>query len=371
MLRVAYVIGEPKGHAVRGIDVYNKNLLPELQKLGKKRGFSIESITHHLPAQTGDAIIHWPYFDFFFDTLKPASGVKNVVTVYDCIPLIYSKHYPAGFRGMINFRQQKNALKKADAVITISETSKKDIVRFLDVPAEKIHVVYAGPGNPTSHKVLRGKQDGIKKKYDLPEKFILYVGDVNYNKNIVNLVKAIKIAKIPLVIVGRHATMLEDSVNYEVHLEGPRDMVRWFMGKLHPEISHYKKLLNEIGSTKLIRRLGFVEADELSAIYSLASAYCQPSFYEGFGMGVLEAFTAGVPVVDARTQALVEIAGDAARYVNPRDYKDIAKGLIKVISDDKLRKELVLKGKKRLKFFSWIKTAKLILDAYREVASGQ
>ena len=370
MLRVAYVIGEPKGHAVRGIDVYNKNLLPELQKLGKKRGFSIESITHHLPAQTGDAIIHWPYFDFFFDTLKPASGVKNVVTVYDCIPLIYSKHYPAGFRGMINFRQQKNALKKADAVITISETSKKDIVRFLDVPAEKIHVVYAGPGNPTSHKVLRGKQDGIKKKYDLPEKFILYVGDVNYNKNIVNLVKAIKIAKIPLVIVGKHATMLEDSVNYEVHLEGPRDMVRWFMGKPHPEISHYKELIDEIESTKLIRRLGFVETDELSAIYNLASIYCQPSFYEGFGMPVLEAFSSFVPVVAARTQALVEIASDAAYYVDPNDPKDIANGLKAVLDNLKIKDDLVKKGSKRSKEFSWEKTARLVIDVYKSLAGS-
>ena len=370
MWRVAYVHGDPKGHAVRGIGVYNKNLLPELQKLGKKSGLSIESITNQLPTQAGDDIIHWPYFDFFFDTLKPASGAKNVVTVYDCVPLIYPKHYPAGFRGMVNFRKQKNALKKADAVITISETSKKDIARFLGVPAQKIRVVYGSIGNRI-RVMSEESKIGIRKQYHLPERFVLYVGDVNYNKNVINLVRACKLAKLPLVIVGKHAIELEAKANFEVNLEGPRDLYRWFLNKPHPEVAHYKELLKEIEGTDLVKRLGFVKPIDFSAIFSLASVYCQPSFYEGLGMGVLEAFTAGIPVVDARTQALVEIAGDAAWYVNPRDYKDIATGLKKVISDDKLRKELILKGKKRLKFFSWVKTAKLVIDVYREVASGQ
>src|SRR3972149_9760559 len=148
-------------------------------------------------------IVHYPYFFPYALTLPPQkNGKKVVVTIQDLIHLVYPKQYPPGFRGRLNLLRQKSRLKNIDAVITISETSKKDIVRFLGISAEKIHVVYLAP-----RKVFKKLEIGdwkleIKKRYGLPDRYVLYVGDVNYNKNIPGLIQACKLAGIPLVIVG-------------------------------------------------------------------------------------------------------------------------------------------------------------------------
>ena len=371
MLRVGYVIGDPAGHAVRGIGVYNKNLLPVIQKLGKKEKIEVVSVADHRSLGTGHYdIVHWPYFDFFTSTLSLVGGQKTIVSIYDCIPLIYPKNYPSGVRGAINFWKQKHALGKVDAVITISDTSKKDIVRFLDVPSQKIHVVYGAPGNEVAPITDHGLLMTVQKKYALPSSFVLYVGDINYNKNVLNLVKACNLTKTPLVIVGKHATQIETIANFEVRLDGPRDMARWFLGKPHPEVAHYRDLLAQIAKSKHVIRLGFVDPLDLAVIYSLATVYCQPSFYEGLGMGVLEAFAAGLPVVASKAQALVEVAGKAALYFDPNSPDDIAAKITKVISDGALSSSLVKNGSERLRLFSWAKTAKLVLDVYKSLAAN-
>lgn len=327
------------GHAVRGIGTYTRNLELELKK---KEGVKIVG-------QKKDAdVVHYPYFDLFFNTLKPAKGKPTIVTIYDVIPLIYLKYYPPGIKGRLNFLRQKKALKGVSAVITISETSKKDIIRFLDVPQDKVYSIHLAPSPDFKKLEIGNWKLEITKRYSLPERFVLYVGDVNYNKNLSALAAACKKIGTPLVVVGKQA--VEENIDWS-----------------HPENKQFGKFIEEYGSDSLIRRVGFVPEDDLVKIYNLATVYCQPSFYEGFGLPILEAMACGTPVVAAKTQALVEIAEGVAVFVNPKSTNDIDSGLVSVLKNPELQGELSRKGLEHVKRFSWTKTADETIQVYQKV----
>lgn len=335
------------GHAVRGVGTYTRNLELELRK---RKDIRLVGQREH--ADT----VHYPYFDLFFNTLKPARDKPTVVTIYDVIPLIYPKHYPPGIRGKLNFLKQKRALRSVDAVTTISETSKKDIVRFLDVPQEKVHVIHLAPAKAfrkleigrAGTPLHGGVQLEITKRYDLPRRFVLYVGDVNYNKNLSALAAACKKIDTPLVVIGKQAT--EENIDWS-----------------HPENKQFREFIEEYRGDPLVRRIGFVPEEDLVKIYNLATVYCQPSFYEGFGLPVLEAMACGTPVVAAKTQALVEIAEGRAIFANPKVTSDIASGLVSVLENSELQRELGRKGLERVKRFSWTKTADETIQVYQKV----
>ncbi len=328
------------GHVVRGIGTYARSLEQELRKRE-----DIKLVDQEINAD----VVHYPYFDLFLNTLHIKKDQPTFVTIYDTIPLIYPKQYPPGVKGKLNFLKQKRALKNVSAVITISETSKKDIIRSLDVLQERVYVTQLAParifcklsGNSTLlHRSVE--------KYNLPERFVLYVGDVNYNKNLSALAAACKQINTPLVIVGKQAA--EENINWS-----------------HPENKEFRKFIEKYGSDPLVARVGFVPDEDLVKIYNLATIYCQPSFYEGFGLPVLEAMASGTPVVGAKTQALVETAEGAAVFVDPRVTSDIASGLIKVLKDPELQRELSRKGLEHVKRFSWTKTADETIQVYQKV----
>lgn len=344
------------GHKVRGVGFYTRELIKALKK---EKGVELVGSNYD--------ILHIPFFNPFFVSFPWKKESKIVVTIHDLIPLIYPKYYPPGFRGYIRFLLNKYLISRVNAIITDSETSKKDIVRFLGVPENKIYPIYLAPRR-TGGVASTALKRKIKERYNLPDKFVLYVGDVNYNKNIHNLVTACEIADIPLVICGKQALDIENLGQDLRVLRGPRDWIRFLFGKPHPELAHYKKLLTHFAKKNVIR-LGFVPDSELGVIFNLATIYCQPSFYEGFGLPVLEAFASGTPVVASRTQTLVEVARDAALFVNPKDPKDMAEGIKKVIGSKKLQGELSKKGLARVKEFSWQKTAKETLKVYEKVCS--
>lgn len=326
------------GDSVRGIGFHTKELIRELQMLQGKN-FKIDAVDFKTSDLSKYDIVHYPYFHPHALTLpfkKPSK--KVVVTIHDLIRLIYPEAYPPGFRGQINFLFQKFNLRNVDAVITISETSKKDIVRFLGISPEKIFVTYLAPQSV--------QENGeANKRHDLPEKFVLYVGDVNYNKNLLNLAKACKLARLKLVIVGKQSVIEDVDSNIEN--------------------KPWKEFLKLYKNDKDIIRLGFV--DNLDEIFKRASVYCQPSLYEGFGLPILEAFERGIPVVASRTQCLVEVGDNGCLYVDPLDPKDMASGLAEVVRNKKLASDLVRKGRLRLKDFSWRKCANETLEVYKKV----
>lgn len=341
MVKTIFIDNLPlkSGHAVRGMGMYTRNLLEYVKKdLKNDKKFQFDETNYDL--------IHYPYFDLFFNTLNHNSKSKFIVTIPDVIPLIYPKHYPSAMKGKLNFFKQKNSLKKASAIVTISETSKKDIVRLLDVGAEKIFVTYLAPN-------FKFKRIRIKKnKFKLPEKFVLYVGDVNYNKNLLTLVIACKEAKQKLVIVGKQA------INQDYD-------------KAHIENQPLRELQEKYGDDKDVIKLGFLSNEDLNEVWNLATIYCQPSLYEGFGLPVLEAMQAGVPVIASRTQALVEVAENAAMYFDSNNHKELSRKIKYLTSSKKVRNNFIKKGNLRVKDFSWPKTASQTVNVYKRVLSSK
>lgn len=345
-MKVAIDGGPLKGaDAIRGIGFHTKELIERLQKIKKLDLKVIDFSSNNLGEFD---ILHYPYFHPHFLTLPFFKhNAKIILTIHDLIRLIYPKSYPPGIKGSLRFLIQKFNLQNVDAIITISETSKKDIVRLLNIPAKKIHVIYLAPQSTTSN-FTKSKLAKLRAKYKLPSKFVLYVGDVNYNKNILNLAKACKLSKLPLVMVGKNASNNSiDNSNIENNI--------------------WNKFLKEFGTDKNIHRVGFIPTDELSGFYKLASVYCQPSLYEGFGLAILEAFMNECPVVASKTQALKEIGEDGCFYVDPNSCENMAQALFQVTEKKSLREQLVKNGKKRVGNFNWEKTAWQTYEVYRKI----
>ena len=257
--------------------------------------------------------------------------------------MIFPEHFPPGIRGNLKFQIQKFSLKNTKAIITDSENSKKDLFKYLNYPKNKIHVVPLAPAEEFKELKIENYKLKIKQKYQLPEKFILYVGDVNYNKNIPGLIKALSglKEKMSLVLVGK---AFKDE-----NLKETREILQ---------------LINSLKLEKKVLRLGWIPDKDLVAVYNLASVYCQPSFYEGFGLPVLEAMACGCPVVAAKTSSLSEICGSAAVMVDPNDINDMIRGLGEAINK---REELIKKGLLQAKKFSWQKTAQQTYEVYQKV----
>jgi len=327
----------------RGIGFYIKRLIEALKK--EKEIELVEIKDRKIPNEID--LIHYPYFSPFFISLPLFSRKKFIVTIHDLIPLVFPKAYPSGIRGKIKFEIQKVLLKRASRIITDSENSKKDIIKFLKIPEERIDIVFLAPGNNVKRIENKEFLAKLSNKFNLPKRFVLYVGDVNFNKNVIGIVKACRMVKIPLVIVGKQAVQSDfDADNIE-----NRSLA---------------ELISLTEGKKDIIKLGFLEEDELSGLYSLASVYCQPSFYEGFGLQILEAMTCGCPVVTSNISSLPEVAGKAALLVNPESTEEIAEGIRKMIEDKEFREKMVSAGFKQASKFGWEKTARETIKAYEK-----
>ncbi|MFC1649256.1 glycosyltransferase family 4 protein [Patescibacteria group bacterium] len=357
------------GDRVRGVGFYTRELIKSLEKeLAKHKGITIDKLSSEKILQESHNydIVHIPYFNPFSLTVPQKLNTKVVVNIHDATPLLFPKQYKPGLRGKMNFFRQKSRLRNVDAVIAISESAKKDIVRFYAVPKELVHVTHLAAGDhfkvlPKSSKVL----SKTKSKYSLPKKYVLYAGDVNYNKNIPTLVEAANAAKVPLVIVGQQAEVVKQGYTTTLrNLEGPRDWARYVFGKPHPEHAHYEKLGRLIRKTKTTCT-GFVPEEDFVAILNLATVYCQPSYAEGFGLPVVQSAMCGTQVIASKIQTLVEIAEDYATFFDGNSPKDLSKLLKKAFDNPKkLSNAKVNRIKKR---FNWEKTAEETLQVYKSI----
>lgn len=328
---------------LRGIGMYTSRLINAL-KLSKN--VDVREVTNKDRFDDLD-IIHYPYFDFFFLTLPLVKKVKTVVTIHDCIPLVFPAQYPTGIKGKIKFAIQKYSLKNADAILTDSESSKKDIIRFLNVLKNKIHVVYLAADPifeklPDSSEILKN----VSTKYKLPSKFMLYVGDVNYNKNLIRLIEAfskVDDENLHLVMVGKS-----------------------FKDLSLKEVDLISNLINTNKINEKIHFPGFVSDEELLGIYNLAQVYCMPSLYEGFGLQILEAMACGCPVITSNTSSTSEISGEAAWLVNPLKTEEITVAIKKLTTDQTLRDKMIKLGFDQVSNFSWNKTTQEMINVYKK-----
>jgi len=331
-------------HRVRGAGVYAENLSKSLKKYFPEDNF-IETTPNKIPLKID--IVHFLYFEPFFLTLPIFKKGKLVVTVHDFIPFIFPKYFPRGIRGKIKWLIQKNLLKRCDALITDSESSKKDILKFTGIDSSRVKVAYLAVDRDFK-KLTDKEKEETKLKYKLPENFLLYVGDVTWNKNLPRLIEAVEKLDIPLVLVGK--ALAND--NFDKNNPWNRDL---------------SVVKDKIKGNKKIMVLGFVDKSDLVGLYNLAKVFVMPSFYEGFGFPILEAMSCGCPVVTSKTGSIPEVGGESVYYVDPYNTEDITKGILKVYSDKALQEKLSQKGVIQAKNFSWEKTALETINIYRNL----
>ena len=335
------------GHKVRGVGFYLEYLKKALVTYLPENQYNFFITSRALPKDMD--LIHYPYFDPFFLTLPFKKQYKTVVTVHDLTPLVFPKHFPTGLKGAIKWQIQKFHLRGVDAIITDSHASKRDVVSIAGIPENKVFVIHLAAGEAfrklNTHEL---KREDIRKKYRLPEKFALYVGDVTWNKNLPRLMQSAIATDIPLVMVGK-ALLSED------------------FDTTNPWNSDLVKVQKLAETSSNIIRLGFVPTEDLVQLYNLASVFIFPSLYEGFGLPVIEAMQAGCPVITTKEGSLEEVAGNAAIYVDAYDASSIEKALNQVFHSEKLQKEFSEKGLEQAKNFTWRKTAELTAETYNEV----
>jgi glycosyltransferase involved in cell wall biosynthesis len=336
-------------NSTRGIGTYTRYLLERLLNNKAIEVYQSGAMSEGELKKFHPNVVHYPYFDFFFPTLPLKLIAKTVVTIHDVIPLVFPKHYPSGKIGRINFIRQKLALKAVNRIITDSQSSKKDIIKYLGVKPEKITVIYLA-ANPNLKALTKDKWQKYQRKLRLPKHYILYVGDINYNKNIPQLIKTLKYLpkEIKLVCVGSN---------------------------FHPqEIPEWQAIESQIALSDVSKRIKFIEEvlsddpEELAAIYQGALAYIQPSLYEGFGLPILEAMQCQTPVICGKNSSLKEIAGKRAILVEEETAERFAEAVKKVQSwKKKDRLAFVKKASAWAEKFSWDKTAKETIKVYQEL----
>ncbi len=334
------------GHKIRGVGHYVAHLKEALEKEKQDR-CNLLFFSHRSEVKGNVDLWHIPYFDPFFLQVPLTNLSQTVVTVHDLTPLVLSELFPKGVKGSLKWQLNRLILQQLAGIITPSQASKKDIEQFARVTPEKIFVTPLGVDSQFK-KIAASGLSGLRKKYNLPQEFALYVGDVTPNKNLPRLVRALYDKHIPLVMVGKSIT--DDSFDRTNAMNQDRMYVRQFAQEKQ-----------EIIFT------GFVSDEELVGLYNLATCVVYPSLYEGFGLPLVQSMACGTPVVASRSSSLTEIAGDSALLVNPLSEKEIGDAVEKVFMDQKLRAALIEKGLVRAKFFSWQKTAQETLTAYEEI----
>ena len=331
------------GNSKRGVGYYTKHLTQAInQELKSNHDFSVDLIDQSKTDLSHYHLVHYPYFDPFFLTL-PNSNQPFVVTVHDLIPIQLKKLFPVGLKGLLKWQIQKHQLKKASGIITVSHYSKYQIHKYTNYPLEKIFTTYEAASH--NFKPLT-KLTNLKTKYHLPDKFVLYVGDINLNKNIRTLVKACLELKIHLVIAGSSAVKQVPN---------------------HPWTQDIIWLQNQSHHSKLIHLLGFVSDEDLPSLYNLATLYCQPSFVEGFGLTVVEAMACGCPVIYSQESSLWEVMDFNGLSFDPNSIEDLKEKINKIWNNQKLRQQYSKLGLNRSKFFNWQFTAKETLVVYKNL----
>ena len=287
-------------------------------------------------------VFHAPHY-----VLPPLVGCPSVVTIHDCIHLMFPQYLPNRLATGYARAMMWNATHRSAHVLTVSDASKRDILRFFAIPPERITVVHnaidAQVGRlPSDEEVARARE-----RFQLHAPFVLYVGNIKPHKNVDRLIEAFALvrsgalADVKLLIIG-------------------------------DEISKYPTLRRAVHRHKLhkhVRFLGFVDERTLASLYRLATVFAFPSLYEGFGLPPLEAMASGTPVVTSNLSSLPEVVGDAAILVDPYDVTAIAHGIRRVLLDKELRDQMRTRGLERASAYSWERSVATIHRIYTEVAA--
>jgi glycosyltransferase involved in cell wall biosynthesis len=292
------------------------------------------------------------------------SSFKFILTIHDLSFERYPEFFASKGNIGINYIRGRfwhkyvNARKiceQANKIITVSESTKNDLMDIYKISEEKIKVIYEGANTSRKSKVESQKSDeekffDIKDKYNLPEKFILFLGTLEPRKNIAGIIRAFEI-------------LAGGGVEHPIGCSTPYLVIAGKKGWLYDDLF---KMSEKSRVKDKIKFIGYVDEDDKSSLYELASLFVFPSFYEGFGLPPLEAMACGVPVIASTVFSLSEVVGDAGILVDPYNVNEIAGAMKAVLNDDVLRARLIEKGLKRSEMFSWEKAARESLGVFDE-----
>jgi len=263
--------------------------------------------------------------------------IRKIVTIHDLIFMRYPQYY-SFFDRKIHLWKFKKAASSADRIIAISEQTKRDIITYLKVPESKIEVIYQG-----CHKAFKEHQSNevvqeVKNKFSLPERYILNVGTIEDRKNLLSIVKGINGTDIPLVAVGK-------------------------------KTNYYKKIEAFIRKNKMEKQVIFLEGvsmEELAVIYKLADVFVYPSFFEGFGIPVIEALFSKTVTITSNTSCLPEAGGKDSVYIDPSNYLDIGAKIKFLWENESERKRRAEKSFEFVQKFNDEPIAAQLMDLYKK-----
>ncbi len=320
-----------------------------LNAFGGQRGAAkvyFEQRTFPRLAKEIDAdIAHAPYWG------PPlACPVKLVATVLDVIPLLYPI-YSRGALASLYTALVSAAARGSSHILTISETAKVDIEERLGIPEESISVTYLAPDQRFHPHIGAENDAAVRQKYDLPERFVLYLGGFDWRKQVNELLLAYTYVgeadgdAFPLVIAGREPA---------------------YDDRLFPDLRAYSRRLN---IEDYVQWIGFVDEADKPSLYRLADVFVCPSVYEGFGLTALEAMASGTPVVASDAIVFEEILEDAAFIVN--NAREMAGAILALLLQEPLRDAMINQGLALASNYSWRKTAEETLAVYERVMRGE
>ena len=274
-----------------------------------------------------------------------------VVTIHDMASLLYDQG--KSWRNSLRQYFFRRGLLRADTVIAVSASTRRDIENLMGVPRSRIRLVYSAPSPEFFVRTGAEAQERerILERYQIQYPFLLYAGAIRPQKNIPRLVEAFALVR----------TALADHPQY-------RDLRLIIVGD---EITRYPSVRQAVMQSRVedaVRFLGFVPFETMRVFYEAATAFVFPSLYEGFGLPPLEAMASGTPVITSSTSSLPEVVGDAAMLVNPENVFDIARGIKEVLLNAPLRAQLIEAGRIHVAKYSWKNTAQQVLEIYREIA---
>ncbi len=308
------------------------------------RGYTVrEQLTIPLQMRRlGVDLLHSPHY------VAPVIGlVPTVVTIHDCIHLLFPQYLPNRFASRYAHFMIGRAVRKSARVLTVSDASRHDIIQFFpEADPERISVipnaidpsVFEDPGEEERRRV--------KERYQIGSRFVLYAGNIKPHKNLERLIDAFGSLK---------------------RAGGLDDLTLLIIGDEINQYTSLRRCVEAAGVRQDVRFFGFVPDRTLSALYRMASVFAFPSLYEGFGLPPLEAMACGTPVVTSRLSSLPEVVGDAALLVDPYSVEDIAAAIRRLLADDELRSRLIERGYERAASFSWERSVRAIHETYMSV----
>jgi glycosyltransferase involved in cell wall biosynthesis len=279
---------------------------------------------------------------------------KLVVTVHDCVHVLFPQEDVSRFRNYRTYLRTRRAVNSASHVIAVSRSTKDDLVNIFNLNPAKVSVIHNALDDRFAQTAVSEDRVAVLERYQLKDPFILYSGRIRPHKNLHRLIEAFAV--------------LKSELTDHPQLSNLRLII------IGDELSKHQYLRLTVvrsGVQQDVRFFGFVPYPILRVFYQSASLFAFPSLYEGFGLPPLEAMANRTPVLASNTSSLPEVLEDAALLVNPENVFEIARGMKSILFDAALRERLIARGLKQVAKFSWRIAAERVLDAYNAVSGTE